>query len=84
MAHFFSKIRYNITGSPKGNDPNFHSLMRLNSRFSDFPNLPTEVVFQPPLRSLTISGVLGLRFKRGWSRRKANTRSYKSHEGRRT
>jgi hypothetical protein len=58
--------------------------MRLNSRFSEFPNLPAEVVFQPLLRSLPISRVIGLCFKRGWSRQKAKTRGYKSHEGRRT
>jgi len=43
-------------------------------------NLPVEVVFRPLLKVLTISGVLGLRFKRGWSRWKVKTRGYKSHE----
>jgi hypothetical protein len=78
------EVRYNITCSPKGKDPNFHLLTRLNNRFSDFPNMPTEAIFWPLLRYLTISGVLGLHFKRGWSRQKAKTRAYKSHEGRRT
>jgi hypothetical protein len=55
--------------------------MRLNSRFSDFPNLAAEVVFQPLLRSLPISRVIGLCFKRGWSRQKAKTRGYKSMKG---
>jgi hypothetical protein len=69
---------------PEGNDPNFHLLTHLNNRFSDFPNLPAEVTFRLLLNVFTISGVLGLRFKRGWSRRKVKTWGYKSYEGRRT
>jgi hypothetical protein len=44
MTHFFWKLRYNITCSPKGKDPNFHLLTRLNSRFRDFSNLPAGVI----------------------------------------
>jgi hypothetical protein len=84
VARFFSKLRYNITCSPKGKDPNFHPLTCLNSRFNDFLNLPAEVVFRPLLRYFTIYGILGLRFKQGWSRQKSKTRGYKFHEGRRT
>jgi hypothetical protein len=47
----------------------FSLLTRLNNRFSDFSNLPAEVIFRP-LRFFTIFGVLGLRFKWGWSRGK--------------
>jgi hypothetical protein len=81
IARFFLKLRYNITYSPKGKDPNVHPLTCLNSRFSDFLNLPAGVVFRPLLRLFTIYGVLVLRFKQGWSRRKAKTRGYKFHEG---
>jgi len=42
--------------------------------------LSAEVAFRPLLKFLTISGVLGLRFKRGWSYWKAKTRGYKSPE----
>jgi len=78
MAHFFWKLGYNITCSLKGKDLNFHPLTRLNSPFSDFPNLPT-AAFRPLLKYFTISGVLGLCFKQGWSRWKAKTRGYTSH-----
>jgi hypothetical protein len=84
MDCFFLKLRYNITCSPKGKDLYFHPLTRLYSRFSDFPNLPAEVIFWPLLRFVTIFGVLGFHFKRGWSYRKSKTQGYKSHEGRRT
>jgi hypothetical protein len=46
--------------------------------------LSSEVTFRPLLRFLTISRVLELFFKRGWSRWKAKTLGYKSSEGRRT
>ena len=84
MARFFSKLRYNIICFPKGKDPYFHPLTCLYSHFSDFPNLPVEVVFRPLLRFVTISGVLGFHFKQGWSRMKAKTWGYKSNERRRT
>jgi len=84
MTYFFWMLRYNIICSPKGKDLNFHPVTCLNSRFSNFPNMPAEVVFRPLLILFTISRVLGFRFKQGWSRWKAKTRGYKSYEGRRT
>jgi hypothetical protein len=46
--------------------------------------LSSEVAFRPFFRFLTIYRVLELHFKRDWSHWKANTRGYKSSEGRRT
>ena len=62
----------------KGKGPNFSPLTHLDSRFCDFPNLSVEVVFRPLLRFVTISGVIELHFKRGWSRWKDKTWGYKS------
>jgi hypothetical protein len=46
--------------------------------------LSSKVAFRPLLIFLTISRILELRFKWGWSRWEAKTRSYKSSEGKRT
>ena len=74
----------NITCFPEREETQFSPLTRLDCHFSDFLNLLAEVAFRPLLRFFTISGVLGLRFKEGWSRWKAKTRAYKSSERRRT
>jgi len=82
MICFFWKLKCNITCFLKGKDP-ISPVTCLDSCFSDFLNLPAEFAFWPLFIFFTISKVLGLCFKWGWSCWKAKIRGYKSHEGRR-